>query len=165
MTTTHISPYTYPGLLAAKGGTTSALDVTSAIRGVCDAYGVTMAQLKGRSALQQIALARHVLMFMLLTRTPMSSLAVGRFFGRHHTTVLSARDKIAGFMGNSPDFRRFVEDLMYDARTIVDSSPRSTQPVQISAKRPPENLRTPPVRPDPVYNNSGGLLEVKRKYL
>jgi hypothetical protein len=58
---------------------------------VCDYYGVTFDDLKGRYKPARIADARRMAMAMIYNKTTWTNQEVGRLFEKHHSTVVLAR--------------------------------------------------------------------------
>jgi chromosomal replication initiation ATPase DnaA len=57
---------------------------------ICDFYGLTQAQVKGKCRLRGYVKARFVAMFMLRTRTGLTLKEIGRMFHRDHTSIIHA---------------------------------------------------------------------------
>jgi len=60
------------------------------IESVCDFYGLTQAQVKGRCRLRSYVKARFVCMYLLRKRTGLTLAEVGRMFHRDHTSIIHA---------------------------------------------------------------------------
>ena len=80
---------------------------------VAGQFGLTRGRLLGRSRLPRIVLARHVAVLLCLELRGASLTQVGRWFGRHHTSVLHARDVICRKIATDPKFARKVEELRW----------------------------------------------------
>jgi chromosomal replication initiator protein len=79
---------------------------------VAKQFGLTPGQLLGRRHLPHIVLARHIAMLLCLEELQGASLKqVGRWFGRHHTTVLHARDVMCRKIAADCAFAKEVEEL------------------------------------------------------
>lgn len=61
-----------------------------------DAYGVPLGVIKGRSKAPEACEARHTAMFLSRVFTAHSLPAIGRYFGRDHSTVLSGIRRATG---------------------------------------------------------------------
>jgi chromosomal replication initiator protein len=86
---------------------------------VAGQFGLTGAQLLGRSRLQPNALARQVAMLLCLEMIPHASLPrVGHWFGRHHTTVLHARDATRRKIAFDRKLAKQVERLRRTIRRV-----------------------------------------------
>jgi len=57
---------------------------------VSQTFGVPQAELKGRKRTKEIALARNVAIYIIRSITDLSLPAIGKIFGRDHSTVFSA---------------------------------------------------------------------------
>lgn len=57
---------------------------------VADVYGVPVDVMRGPARAHRISTARSVVMYILRKHTPMTLMAIGAVFERHHSTVLSA---------------------------------------------------------------------------
>ena len=60
------------------------------IEQICDFYGVTAAQIKGKCRLRGYVKARFVAIFLLRTRTGLTLKEIGRMFHRDHTSMIHA---------------------------------------------------------------------------
>jgi chromosomal replication initiator protein len=89
---------------------------------VTEQFGLTCAQLLGRSHLPRIVLARHIAMLLCLEMVRGASLpVVGQWFGRDHTTVLHARERMRRRIAVDRRFAKQVEAL----RQIISKAARS----------------------------------------
>ena len=82
---------------------------------VADKYGMEPADLTGKRRSQDIALARQVAMYICRELTDLSTTAIGKAFGRDHTTVLHGCEKIEVSMADC-GFRNRVEEIMKAVR-------------------------------------------------
>ena len=79
---------------------------------VTEQFGLTCAQLLGRSHLPRIVLPRHIAMLLCLEMLSGASLSeVGHWFGRDHTTVLHARERLRRRIAADRKFAKQVEEL------------------------------------------------------
>ena len=60
------------------------------IEQICDFYGLTQAQVKGKLRLRSYVKARFVAIFLLRSRTGLSLKEIGRIFHRDHTSIIYA---------------------------------------------------------------------------
>ena len=79
---------------------------------VAQRYGMQSADLTGKRRSQDIALARQVAMYICRELTELSTTAIGKAFGRDHTTVLHGCEKIEDGMDADYALRKKVEELM-----------------------------------------------------
>jgi chromosomal replication initiation ATPase DnaA len=88
---TKLSPAEVALCRAVKSTTTD--ELTALLAKVSDACGVSVDAIRGDSTARTIAFARQTYMFIALERG-FSSVEIGRFLGRDHTTVLHGAGKI-----------------------------------------------------------------------
>ena len=79
---------------------------------VAQRYGMQSADLTGKRRSQDIALARQVAMYICRELTELSTTAIGKAFGRDHTTVLHGCEKIEDGMDADYALKKKVEELM-----------------------------------------------------
>lgn len=84
---------------------------------VAKKYGVEEADLVSRKKNREIALPRQIAMYIIREMSALSTNAIGKAFGRDHTTVMYACDKIAENMRRDMAFRKTVNELMEHARS------------------------------------------------
>lgn len=60
------------------------------INDVCDFYGLTPIQVKGKSRLRGFVKARFISMYLLRRRTGLTLKEIGRMFHRDHTSIIHA---------------------------------------------------------------------------
>ena len=88
---------------------------------IAERFGLTRGQLLGRRHLPRFVLARHIAMLLCLEMLQGASLKqVGRWFGRHHTSVLHARDVMCRRIAVDRKFAKEVEEL----RQIIKATHR-----------------------------------------
>jgi chromosomal replication initiation ATPase DnaA len=68
------------------------------IREVCDRYELTEEELKSRSHRRDLVFPRHLAMYLLKEETNLTLSAIGRSFGRDHTTVIHAIKNIKDYI-------------------------------------------------------------------
>ena len=79
---------------------------------VAEQFDLTRAQLLGPRRLPCIVLARHIAMLLCLEELRGASLPqVGRWFSRHHATVLHARERMRRKIAVDRKFGKQVADL------------------------------------------------------
>jgi chromosomal replication initiator protein len=90
------------------------VDITT--RKICDYYGCTHSKLFSNSRDTKFRLtdARHIAFYLLHHKFSMSYLCIGRFFTRHHTTIMHGIKKIE-------DQRKIYVDTNTDIDYIVKS--------------------------------------------
>jgi len=72
---------------------------------------VKLTELKGKGRTKQVAYARQLAMFLGRKHTGLSYTALGKAFGKDHTTVISAVRKIEDLLQNDPATRGDMEAL------------------------------------------------------
>ena len=83
---------------------------------VADKYGMQPTDLTGKRRSQDIALARQVAMYICREMTELSTPAIGRAFGKDHTTVLHGCEKVEENMMGDYGFKKRVEEIMKQVR-------------------------------------------------
>ncbi len=68
------------------------------VEAVAVAYGQSVEDIKGSSRTKDLTMARHVAMYLVRLLTELSYPEIGRYFGRDHTTCMSAEKKVSGQM-------------------------------------------------------------------
>lgn len=88
------------------------VDCEQIIKACADYFRVTVADIKGPVREKQIARARQVAMYLCRKLTNASYPELGkRWFGKDHSTVLTACQRVPVLMAEDSDFRRAVETL------------------------------------------------------
>ncbi|MCF0113318.1 MAG: chromosomal replication initiator protein DnaA [Bacilli bacterium] len=70
------------------------LTATKIVATVADYYSLTQSQVMGKIRTANIALARHIAMFLCRTLMSMNYSEIGKMFGKDHTSVMNAVDKV-----------------------------------------------------------------------
>jgi chromosomal replication initiator protein len=78
---------------------------------VADYYNLTSTQLTGRNRNSQIAMARHIAMYLVRELMDLPFARVGKVFGRDHTTVISAVDKVEKLLKTDQELLKALDDL------------------------------------------------------
>jgi len=101
---------------------------------IAERFDLKRAQLLGRRRLPRFVLARHIAMLLCLEMLDGASLKqVGRWFGRDHTTVLHARERMRRRIAVDSEFARQVEEF----RQVVLRCSRDGGPKSIGKRRRP----------------------------
>ena len=87
-------------------------DVDTIIKITGDVMQVKTADIRGDRRQQDIARARQVAMYLTRRITGLSYPAIGLKFGKDHSTVIHAEQRIEQLMGDDADFRATVEGLL-----------------------------------------------------
>ncbi len=83
----------------------------SILKATCEAFGVSVRDVRGRRRTARIAQPRKVAMFLARTLTAASYPELGAFFGRDHTTVIAAVQSIERDMDRTPALRARIENI------------------------------------------------------
>ncbi len=79
---------------------------------VCEAFHVSLAELKGDKRTQDIVYPRHVAMYLARELTDVSLPKIGaKFGGRDHSSVIHAKDKISKLLVENRESFNLVQDL------------------------------------------------------
>lgn len=77
-----------------------------------EAYGIGRIELVSRRRTGHFILPRQIAMYLCTALTPRSLPEIGRLFGRDHTTIMHARDKIAKLRKTDPNLNSEIEALI-----------------------------------------------------
>jgi len=80
-------------------------------------FGVPTAELKGRKRTKEVALARNVAIYIIRSITDLSLPAIGRIFGRDHSTVFSAVGVIENEIAGDPLLQKKISDISIAAKS------------------------------------------------
>src|SRR5262249_17243195 len=80
------------------------------LNALCERLGVRMDALCGKRRTKNVALPRQVAMYLMRQLTDLSLVEIGRVFGRDHTTVLYACDKVGNVLASGPEGDRTVAE-------------------------------------------------------
>jgi len=78
---------------------------------VAASYGVTRAEMLSERRNIKIIMPRHVAMYLCRELTPRSLPAIGRMFGRDHTSIHSANEKITRLITSDPVLAAKIETI------------------------------------------------------
>ena len=79
------------------------------INAVARRYSVSYSDILSSKRTSNVALARMIAMYLTRELTEFSLPSIGDFFGRNHSTVIHAVNKIKEDMDKDPSFRKDVE--------------------------------------------------------
>ena len=79
-------------------------------------YSLTVEDLKGRKRTSNIASARHVAIYLIKTLTDRSLPAIGRVFGRDHTTMINSIETVEKRMAADSRFESEVKELIREIK-------------------------------------------------
>ena len=83
---------------------------------VAASYGLTAADIKSSKRTKDIAYARHICIYIIRTITDMSLPAIGRIFGRDHSTVMASIQVIENNKQKSPLLEVEIKELIKEIR-------------------------------------------------
>ncbi|MBE6552446.1 MAG: chromosomal replication initiator protein DnaA [Ruminococcaceae bacterium] len=83
---------------------------------VSNKYAVSVEDIKSKKRNKEISQARHSTIYLLRKTTDLSLNDIGRMFDQHHTTVLSAINKMEEEVENNPAIEQEIADLMKDIK-------------------------------------------------
>ena len=78
---------------------------------VCKYYNVKKEDLLGKKKNKEIVEPRQICMYVICTMLEMSLLSIGQLFGRDHTTVIHARDKVTTMIEENQRAKIAVNDI------------------------------------------------------
>ncbi|MHC1695621.1 MAG: chromosomal replication initiator protein DnaA [Eubacteriales bacterium] len=79
-------------------------------------YNISVDDIKGRKRTKEINQARQIAIYLIRNITDQSLPAIGRLFGRDHTTILSALNSIADDIAASKSFEAEITELLKSIR-------------------------------------------------
>lgn len=79
---------------------------------VSNKYGIPVEDIKGRKRTSNIASARHISIYLIKKLTDRSFPAIGRLFGRDHSTIISSVDNIEKRIISDSGFEKELEDII-----------------------------------------------------
>lgn len=79
---------------------------------VSEKYDVTIEELKGRKRTSNIAFARHVAVYLIKKLTDRSFPAIGRVFGRDHSTIISSIEAVEKKIKTDPIFESEISEMI-----------------------------------------------------
>lgn len=120
------------------------------IRLVAAAYGLEPGLLRGPSRARHVVDARHLAMYLLRESTGLSFPALGAVFGRDHTTVMHAVQRMQAEVEGRPRLRQVVDGLRARIRGEVPAS----EPVEPFVEAGPEAEAAGPA----ATADAGGVL-------
>lgn len=103
---------TRPPCGACRLLTTGTCDRAIAIQAVvAERSGIAVGALRGRARTARLAFARHVAMTLVRRRLGCSYPEIGRSFGRDHTTVIYAVERMEDALAANPELAAFVVEI------------------------------------------------------
>lgn len=88
------------------------ISIQSIVNVCCNYFGIKMEDIVGRRRNKEVVVPRQYAMYVITVMMPSTPLqAIAEFFGRDHSTVIAARDKIGVLYQNNSEAKRIVEDI------------------------------------------------------
>ncbi|MBQ7847399.1 MAG: chromosomal replication initiator protein DnaA, partial [Clostridia bacterium] len=94
------------------GSESVTVTIDNILAAVSSHYGLTVEDLKSRKRTSNIASARHVAIYMIKKLTDRSLPAIGRVFGRDHTTIINSIDAVEKKLASDSSFDSEVHELL-----------------------------------------------------
>ena len=85
--------------------------VEKVLGAVSQSFGIPTAELKGRKRTKEVSLARNTAIYIIRSMTDLSLPAIGRIFGRNHSTVFSAIGAIESEIADDPVLYGKINDI------------------------------------------------------
>ncbi len=81
-------------------------------------YGFSTEDIRGKKRTSDIVYVRHIAMYLCTDYTGLSLKAIGRQFGRDHSTVINARDNVINRMKKDSAFDKEIRELSKELTTL-----------------------------------------------
>ena len=81
-------------------------------------YGFSTEDIRGKKRTSDIVYVRHIAMYLCTEYTGLSLKAIGRQFGRDHSTVINARDNVINRMKKDSAFDKEIRELSTELTTL-----------------------------------------------
>lgn len=81
-------------------------------------YGFSTEDIRGKKRTSDIVFVRHIAMYLCTEYTGLSLKAIGRQFGRDHSTVINARDNVINRMKKDSAFDKEIRELSKELTTL-----------------------------------------------
>lgn len=81
-------------------------------------YGFSTEDIRGKKRTSDIVYVRHISMYLCTEYTGLSLKAIGRQFGRDHSTVINARDNVINRMKKDSAFDKEIRELSKELTTL-----------------------------------------------
>jgi len=94
------------------GGEETIIPIDLIQRKVSEFFRVTLSDLKAKNRTKGVAFPRQIAMYLARQLTHSSLADVGRAFGKDHTTVMHAVDKVQNLLHDDPALRKTIDGLI-----------------------------------------------------
>ena len=81
-------------------------------------YGFSTEDIRGKKRTSDIVYVRHIALYLCTEYTGLSLKAIGRQFGRDHSTVINARDNVINRMKKDSAFDKEIRELSKELTTL-----------------------------------------------
>lgn len=98
------------------GSEPASVTVDRILEKVSQKYGVSVEDIKGRKRTKEIALVRHRSIYIIRKLTDLSLPAIGKLFGRDHTTIMASLDTVEREMAKDSLLELEMNDLIRELR-------------------------------------------------
>jgi chromosomal replication initiator protein len=98
------------------GSEPASVTVDRILEKVSQKYGVSVEDIKGRKRTKEIALVRHRSIYIIRKLTDLSFPAIGKLFGRDHTTIMASLDTVEREMAKDSLLEIEMSDLIRELR-------------------------------------------------
>jgi len=98
------------------------IEMTDVLRVVADYFGVPVESLKSSGRSRDVVVPRQVAMYLIRDLTSHSLPEVGQFFGRDHSTVLHATQKVGEQLGRDPELTQHIDLLRRRIQGLEEAS-------------------------------------------
>ncbi|MBE3582585.1 MAG: chromosomal replication initiator protein DnaA [Limnochordaceae bacterium] len=99
--------------------TPTRISIASIQKAVADYYGVSLDELRSKRRSRAVAFPRQVAMFLVRELTDASLPQIGAEFGRDHTTVMHACERVETALHEDPSLKTVIESLKEQLRRPV----------------------------------------------
>lgn len=79
---------------------------------VSNKYGIPVEDIKSRKRTSNIASARHIAIYVIKKMTDRSLPAIGRLFGRDHTTIINSIEAVEKRIASEPNFDNDIKEII-----------------------------------------------------
>ena len=98
------------------GSEPASVTVDRILEKVSQKYGISVEDIKGRKRTKEIALVRHRSIYIIRKLTDLSFPAIGKLFGRDHTTIMASLDTVEREMAKDSLLEIEMSDLIRELR-------------------------------------------------
>lgn len=96
------------------------IEMADVLRAVADYFSVPLESLRGSGRVREVVVPRQIAMYLIRDLTGHSLPEVGVFFGRDHSTVLHATQKVSEQLGRDPELSTHIDTLRRRLQGVED---------------------------------------------